>query len=76
MDKIILTLKGVLLWTTMTAIVFFVGSIDSIMDNTVNFIVDLSGIAIMTYSCIKLITEEEFEILSLSRWLNNKLRNE
>lgn len=76
MDKIIVTLKGVLLWTTMTTIVFFAGSIDSIMDNTVNFIVDLLGIAIMTYSCIKLITEEEFEILSLSRWLNNKLRNE
>ncbi len=67
--KLILILKGVLLWVTAFAAVIFISGVDSIYDNGYLF-QTLIAVAVMVFCCCKLISEEEFEILSLYRWFN------
>lgn len=66
MKRFKLILKGVLLWVTAFAIMFFVSEIDSIYDNGY-FIHSIIVCAILCYTCCKLISEEEFEILTFCK---------
>lgn len=71
MRKFKLILKGVLLWITVFVTMLFVLGADSICDNGY-FFQTLIAVAVMIFCCYKLISEEEFEILSLYRWLENR----
>lgn len=75
MKRLKLILKGVLLWITAFAVMIFISGVDSIYDNGY-FIHSVIVSAILCYTCYKLISEEEFEILTLSKWLDDKIRNE
>ena len=67
--RIKLILKGVLLWIIAFAVMLFISGVDSIYDNGY-FFQALMAVAVMILCCYKLISEEEFEILSLYRWFN------
>lgn len=67
--RIKLILKGVLLWITAFAVMLFISGVDSIYDNGY-FFQTLMAVVVMILCCYKLISEEEFEILSLYRWFN------
>lgn len=69
MKRFKLILKGVLLWVTAFAVMLFISGVDSIYDNGY-FFQTLIVVAVMIFCCYKLISEEEFEILSLYRWFN------
>ena len=62
-------LKAILLYGTAFLCILFVGSVESIYDNGY-FFQTLIAVAIMIFCCYKLISEEEFEVLSLYRWFN------
>ena len=69
MNKFKLILKGIMLWTTAFMSALFIAGIDSIYDN--GYILQtLTVVTLMIFCCYKLISEEEFEILSLYRWFN------
>lgn len=68
--RIKLILKGVLLWITAFAVMLFISGVDSIYDNGY-FFQTLMAVVVMILCCYKLISEEEFEILSLYRWFSN-----
>lgn len=72
--RIKLILKGVLLWITAFAVMLFISGVDSIYNNGY-FFQTLIVIVMMIFCCYKLISEEEFEILILSKWFNNKLKS-
>lgn len=62
MKKIILCLKGILLYTTIIATMLFVGGIDSLFDN--GWLIEAGlFVAGLIYACYKFITEEEFDSL-------------
>lgn len=63
-------LKGVLLWVTAFAAVIFISGVDSIYDNGYLF-QTLIAVAVMILCCYKLISEEEFEILSLYKMVHH-----
>ena len=69
MKTIKLILKGVLLWITAFAVIFFISGVDSIYDNGW-FIQSIIVCVILCYACYKLISEEELEVLTLSKWFN------
>lgn len=69
MNKFKLILKGILLWTTAFVIMFFIVGADSICDNGY-FFQTFIAVAVMIFCCYRLISEEEFEILSLYRWFS------
>lgn len=71
MNKFKLTLKGIMLWTTVFVTMLFIDGIDSIYDNGY-FFQTLAAVVVMILCCHKLISEEEFEILSLYRWFNKR----
>lgn len=71
MKRLKLILKGVLLWITVFVTMLFVLGADSIYDNEY-FFQTLIAVAVMIFCCYKLISEEEFEILSLYRWFGNR----
>lgn len=71
MNKFKLTLKGIMLWTTVFVTMLFIDGIDSIYDNGY-FLQTLAAVVVMILCCHKLISEEEFEILSLYRWFNKR----
>lgn len=71
MKRFKLILKGVLLWITAFAVMLFISGVDSIYDNGY-FFQTLIVVAVMIFCCYKLISEEEFEILSLYRWFENR----
>lgn len=75
MKRLKLILKGMLLWITVFAIMFFLSGVDSIYDNGY-FIHSIIVCVVLYYTCYKLISEEEFKILTLSKWFNNKLKSE
>ena len=65
-------LKGVLLWVTAFAVILFISGVDSIVDQ--GYLVPwLIVCAILCYLCYKLISEEEFNILTGYKWLNDKI---
>lgn len=69
MRKFKLIIKGIMLWITAFVTILFVSGVDSIYDNGYLF-QTLIAVAVMIFCCYKLISEEEFEILSLYRWFN------
>lgn len=69
MKRFKLILKGVLLWITAFAVMLFISGVDSIYDNGY-FIHSIIVCVVLCYTCYKLISEEEFEILSLYKWFN------
>ena len=69
MNKIILTLKGILLYTTMIAAMLFIAGIDSIYDNDY-FIEAIIIVAGLIYLCYKIINEKEFNTLSFNKFFN------
>ena len=71
--KLKLIFKGVLLWVTAFAVVLFMLGVDSIYDNGY-FIHSVIICTVLCLICYKLISKEEFEILTLSRWLDDKLK--
>lgn len=73
--KIKLILKGVLLWITTFAVMLFISGVDSIYDNGY-FIHSIIVCAILCYTCYKLISKEELEVLTLSKWFDNILKDE
>lgn len=75
MKRFKLILKGVLLWVTVFAIMLFVSGVDSIYDNGY-FIHSIIVCAVLCYICYKLISEEEFEILTFYKWFDNMLKGE
>ena len=75
MNKFKLILKGIMLWITAFVTMFFISGVDSIYNNGYFFQTRIV-IVMMIFCCYKLISEEEFEILILSKWFNNKLKSE
>lgn len=75
MKRFKLILKGVLLWITAFAVMLFISGVDSIYDNGY-FIHSITVCAVLCYTCYKLISKEEFKILTLSKWLDNKSKDE
>lgn len=71
--KLKLIFKGVLLWVTAFAVTLFILGVDSIYDNGY-FIHSVIICTVLCLACYKLISKEEFEILTLSRWLDDKLK--
>ena len=69
MRRFKLIIKGIMLWITAFVTILFVSGVDSIYDNGY-FFQTLIAVAVMIFCCYKLISEEEFEILSLYRWFN------
>ena len=63
MKAIKLTLKGILLYTTMILAILYICGVDSIYDN--GYFLPATGIVVLLiYICYKTITEEEANILS------------
>ena len=75
MNRFKLILKGIMLWITAFVTVLFIVGIDSIYDNGY-FFQTLTAIVVMIFCCYKLISEEEFEVLSLYRWFNKIIGEE
>ena len=69
MNKLKLILKGIMLWITAFVTVLFIAGVDSIYDNGY-FIHSIIVCAVLCYTCYKLISEEELEVLTLSKWFN------
>ena len=66
-----LIFKGILLWTTILAATMFILGADSIYKKGYleYFIPSVAIIALLIFLCSKFISVKEFEILSLSKWL-------
>ena len=75
MNKFKFIIKGILLWTTAFVTMFFIAGIDSIYDNGY-FFQALIAVVVMILCCCKLISEKEFEVLSLYRWFNKIIGEE
>lgn len=73
MNKFKLIIKGILLWTTVFVTILFVAGVDSIYDNGY-FFQTLIAVVVMIFCCYKLISEKEFEVLSLYKWFNKIIR--
>lgn len=69
MKRFKLILKGVLLWITAFAVMLFISGVDSIYDNGY-FIHSIIMCVMLCYTCYKLISEEELEVLTFSKWFN------
>lgn len=67
-DKIKLVFKGILLYTTIIAVILFIGGVDSIYDNGY-FTEGIILVAGMIYACYKCINEKECDILLLNKYL-------
>lgn len=63
MNKFKLILKGIMLWITAFVTILFVVGIDSIYDNGY-FFQALIAVVVMIFCCHKLISEEEFKIVT------------
>lgn len=72
MNKFKFIIKGILLWTTAFVTILFVAGVDSIYDNGY-FFQTLIAVVVMIFCCYKLISEKEFEVLSLYRWFNERI---
>lgn len=75
MERLKLIFKGVLLWVTAFTIAFFVSGVDSIY-NSGYFIHYIVACVALCYTCYRLISEEELEIITFSKWFDNKLKSE
>lgn len=75
MNKFKFIIKGILLWTTAFVTILFVAGVDSIYDNGY-FFQTLIAVIVMMFWCYKLISEKEFEVLSLYKWFNKVIKEE
>lgn len=75
MKRFKLILKGILLWITAFTVMLFISGVDSIYDNGY-FIHSIIVCAVLCYTCYKLISEEEFEILTFYKWFDDMLKGE
>ena len=75
MNKFKLITKGMLLWTTAFVTMLFVSGVDSIYDNGY-FFQTFIAVVVMIFCCYKLISEKEFEVLSLYKWFNKVIKEE
>ena len=75
MNKFKLILKGIMLWITAFVTTLFVLGVDSIYDNGY-FFQTFIAVAVMIFCCYRLISEEEFEVLSLYKWFNKVIKEE
>ena len=75
MKRLKIILKGVLLWITTFAVILFMSGVDSIYNNGY-FIHSITVCVVLCYACYKLISKEELEVLTLSKWFNNILKDE
>ena len=75
MNRFKLILKGIMLWITAFVTILFVAGIDSIYDNGY-FFQTLIAVVVMIFCCYKLISEKEFEVLSLYKWFNKVINKE
>ena len=75
MNKFKFITKGILLWTTAFVTILFVAGVDSIYGSGY-FFQTLIAVTVMIFCCYKLISGEEFEILSLYRWFNKIIGEE
>lgn len=66
-QKIILVLKGILLYTTFIVCILSVMGIDSIYDQGY-FFIDIALCASLIYTCYKTISEKDLETLSLNKY--------
>lgn len=73
MNKFKFIIKGILLWTTTFMTILFIAGIDSIYDNEYFFQTLIADI-VMILCCYKLISEEEFKVLSLYKWFNKIIK--
>lgn len=73
--KIKLILKGVLLYVTAFAVMLFISGVGSIYDNGW-FIPSIIVCIALCYTSYKLISEEELEVLTLSKWFNKIIGEE
>lgn len=71
--KLKLIFKGVLLWVTAFAVTLFILGVDSIYDNGY-FIHSVIICTVLCLICYRVISKEEFEILTLSRGFDDKLK--
>lgn len=69
-QKVLLVLKGILLYTTIILAILWVSAIDSLYDNGYFFPSTLI-VASLIYTCYKIINEEEFNILCLSKYFGD-----
>lgn len=69
-QKVLLVLKGILLYTTTILAILWVSAIDSLYDNGY-FILSTLIVAGLIYACCKTINEEEFNILSRSKYFGD-----
>ena len=74
MNTFKLILKGILLYTTIIVCTLSLAIIDDIYDTNLIF-VDVLVCAILIFSCIKFITEEELYKLTLCKHIEDKLNN-
>ena len=58
-----------MLWTTGFVTILFVAGVDSIYGNGY-FFQTFIAVIVMIFCCYKLISEKEFEVLSLYKWFN------
>ena len=64
-----LIFKGVLLYVTTFAVLIFIAGLESLYENGY-FVYSLLVCAILCYTCYKLISKEEFDVLTFSRWFD------
>lgn len=69
-----LILKGILLYTTIIVCTLSLALIDGIYDTNLIFVAVLVC-AVLIFSCIKFITEEELYKLTLCKHIEDKLNN-
>lgn len=74
MNKLKLTLKGVLLYATALAIALFILGIDRMSFSYI--IVSLIIISILCYTCYKVISGDELETLTLCKYLGISTKEE
>ena len=64
-----LIFKGVLLYVTTFAVLIFIAGLESIYEHGY-FVYSLFVCAVLCYACYKLISKEEFDVLTFSRWFD------
>ena len=70
-------LKAILLYGTAFLCILFVEGVESIYDKGMDtFLGMIVLIGILIFCCYKLISEKEFEVLSLYKWFNKIIKEE
>ena len=69
-DKIILVLKGILLYTTTIVCMLSVAGIDDIYDKGY-FFTDIAICAALIYACRRTISEDDLDTLSLDKYFGD-----